>query len=277
MALEITSATTIDDCRQIEILQEKIWGGPTIDIVPDHMLLTIAKNSGVVLLAQRNGEAVGFAFGFLGKTADGQLKHCSHQAGVLPGNQNGGVGYQLKLAQRTAVLAQGIELMTWTFDPLQSRNAYFNMRKLGVVSNTYLRELYGTMRDGLNAGLASDRLEVTWRLNSEPVRLRLAGRFPAPKIEAGQVLNRSARDARGFFVPPENEPVFAEKRHFLQIPPDINALKSADMPLAIAWRAHTRQLFERAFLLGYTITDFVFSRGEKAAFYVLKINAERET
>jgi len=270
MALEIISATSIDDCRRIEVLQTKIWGGPAIDIVPDHMLLTIAKNGGVVLLAQRNGEAIGFAFGFLGKTAAGQLKHCSHQAGVLPGNQNGGVGYQLKLAQRAAVLAEGIELMTWTFDPLQSRNAYFNMRKLGAVSNTYFRELYGTMRDGLNAGLASDRLEAAWHLSGEPVRQRLAGESFPPKVETGQILNRCRRDTRGFFVPPTTIKPFAQKRHFLQIPSNINAIKTVDMPLAIAWRTHTRHLFEQAFSQGYTVTDFVFSRGEKTAFYMLE-------
>ena len=270
MTFEIISAASIDDCRRIEVLQTKIWGGPAIDIVPDHILLTIAKNGGVVLLARRNGEPVGFAFGFLGKTTTGQLKHCSHQAGVLPGSQNSGVGYQLKLAQRAAVLAQGIELMTWTFDPLQSRNAYFNLRKLGAVSHTYFRELYGTMRDGLNAGLASDRLEVAWHLTAEPVQQRLAGKFPPPKLDAAQVLNRCARNTRGFFIPPETVNPFAEKRHFLQIPANINAIKNADMPLAIAWRAHTRSLFEQAFARGYTLTDFIFLRGENAAFYILE-------
>ena len=270
MALEIISATTIENCRRIEYLQEKIWGGPASDIVPDHMLLTFAKNGGVVLIAVRDGQDVGFAYGFLGKTADGQLKHCSHQAGVLPGSQNSGVGYRLKLAQRAAVLAQGIELTTWTFDPLQSRNAYFNIRKLGAVSNTYFRELYGVMRDGLNAGLPSDRLEVAWRLNSEPVRRRLAGDFPPPKIDSARVLNPCALDGRGLPLPPDRTQSPVENRHFLQIPPDINAIKSADMPLAIAWRAHTRQLFEQVFARGYTLTDFVFSRGENTAFYVLE-------
>jgi len=269
MALEIISATTIEECQPIESLQHKIWQTSPTDIVPTHMLLTFAKNGGVVLLASRKGEPLGFAFGFPGITATGMLKHCSHQAGVLPGAQNEGIGYQLKLAQRKAVLAQNIQVMTWTFDPLQSRNAYFNMRKLGAVSQLYFRELYGAMRDGLNAGLASDRLEAEWQLGSEPVAQRLAGQSPLPKLDPALVLNTGITDARGFPHPPEKNHEFSARRHFLRIPADINALKSGDMPLAIAWREHTRELFEQAFSRGYTITDFVFSHRDVAAHYRL--------
>ncbi len=271
MSLEITPVTTIEECRMIEAMEKTIWHSTDAETVPDHILLTIAKNGGVVLLAKQNAEPVGFALGFLGMTPDGRLKHCSHQTGVMPGYQNSGVGYQLKLAQRESVMAQGINRITWTFDPLQSRNAYFNMRKLGAVSNTYFRELYGTMRDGLNAGLPSDRLEASWWLDSEPVQLRLAGKLPSPKISTNRIINRCTRDSRGFPLPPESVMPLTDSRHFLQIPADINAIKMADMPLAMAWRAHSRQLFEQAFARGYTLTDFVFLKSENSAFYALDV------
>ncbi len=265
----ITPAKTIADFRAIEVLQEKIWGTSAMDVVPDHLLLTVAKNGGIVLLAQRAGRPIGFAFGFLGKTAEGELKHCSHQAGVIPAEQNTGVGYALKLAQREAALAQGLSLMTWTFDPLQSRNAHFNMRKLGATSRIYLPELYGTMRDALNTGIPSDRLEALWRLNAPDTLRRLAGAIPAPEVSAAAVLNPCRMDASGFPVPPDTPKELSARRHFIEIPADIATIKAKNHPLAVAWRMHTRELFRLCFSAGYHICDFVYQAADNRAFYML--------
>ena len=89
-----------------------------MEVVPDHLVLTMAKEGGDVLLAiAEDGQPVGFGYGFLAMTEDGRLKLASHQVGVLPAYQDTGLGYQLKLAQRAAALASNIELITWTFDP----------------------------------------------------------------------------------------------------------------------------------------------------------------
>jgi predicted GNAT superfamily acetyltransferase len=110
---------------------------------------------------------VAFIFGFLGtdeaapgRPALARLKHCSHQLGVLPDYQNQGIGYRLKLAQRDFVLKQGVRLVTWTYDPLESRNARLNIAKFGAVRRTCLREPYGVMTGALNAGVPADRLQV---------------------------------------------------------------------------------------------------------------------
>ncbi len=266
--LTIAPAKTIADFRAIEVLQEEIWGTSAMDVVPDHLLLTIAKNGGIVLLAQRAARPVGFAFGFLGKTAEGELKHCSHQAGVIPAEQNTGVGYALKLAQREAALAQELSLMTWTFDPLQSRNAHFNMRKLGATSRIYLPELYGTMRDALNADIPSDRLEAHWRLNAPDTLRRLTGTLSAPEVSAA-VLNPCRTDALGFPVPPDTPQKLSARRHFIEIPADIAAIKAKNHPLALAWRMHTRELFRHCFSAGYHICDFIYQPADNRAFYVL--------
>ncbi len=267
--LQITAAKTIAEFRCIEDLQQQIWGTSAMDVVPDHILLTFAKNGGIVLLARRADAPVGFAFGFLGKTADGALKICSHQAGVIPTEQNRGVGFALKVAQREAALAAGISVMTWTFDPLQSRNAHFNMRKLGATSRKYLPELYGTMRDALNADIPSDRLEAFWQLNSPETESRLAGASPTPELSAAPMLNPCKKDDMGFPVPSVTRINLTERRYFVEIPADIQAIKKNNRPLAVTWRLHTRAIFQKAFEAGYHICDFVYCAAEARAFYML--------
>ncbi len=125
-------------------------------------------------------------FGFLGTSnrygaeapATVKLKHCSHQLGVLPEWQSRGVGYALKVAQREAVLNQGVRLITWTYDPLESKNARLNIAKLGAVCNTYIRDYYGELRDDLNRGLATDRFQVDWWIASRRIETRLTRNRP---------------------------------------------------------------------------------------------------
>src|SRR5512141_546470 len=153
---------TLEDFHAAEEVQRAAWGSADIDIAPLHVMLTIAKNGGVVLGAFAQDQLIGFVYGFVGTTdrADAHLKHTSHQMGVLPEWQSRGVGYALKVAQREAVRQQGLRLITWTYDPLESKNARLNIAKLGAVCNTYIRNYYGELRDELNLGLATDRFQV---------------------------------------------------------------------------------------------------------------------
>lgn len=162
----IRPLVTHGEIHAVEQLQRDAWGEPDIDVVPLHMLLTPPRHGGLLLGAFDGDRLVGFVFGFLGLTADGRLKHCSHMAGVHPDYRDQGVGYALKLAQREHVLAQGLDLVTWTFDPLETRNAQLNFHKLGAICNTYIRNLYGAMRAAINAGPPSDRFEVEWWIRS---------------------------------------------------------------------------------------------------------------
>ena len=125
-------------------MQRQVWPGTDLDVVPLHLLTTVAHNGGLVLGAFHGDRMVGFLLGFLG-TDEGQpnrpalarLKHCSHMLGVLPEYRGQHIGYQLKLAQRDYVSVQGVRLITWTYDPLESRNARLNIARLGAVCNTY--------------------------------------------------------------------------------------------------------------------------------------------
>ncbi|HEY85660.1 MAG TPA: GNAT family N-acetyltransferase [Chloroflexi bacterium] len=270
MTLSISSVTTIEECRQIEDLQIHIWNTKLLDTIPDHLLITIAKNCGSVLLARWNDKPVGFAMAFLAETEDGRRKLASHMLGVQPACQRRNIGYQLKLAQRQVALNQGVELITWTFDPLVSVNAHFNMGKLGAISNTYFRSLYGDMRSALNAGLPSDRLEAAWWLNSAHVQTKLSAAQPSISPDEALVLNPSPAGPNEHPTATNALRPLRESRHFVRIPPNIEALKAEDTPLSLAWQRQIRRLLEDAFAAGYFIADFIRLATKNESYYVLQ-------
>lgn len=300
---------TPQEMEAVEELQRQVWPGDETDVVPAHLLLAATHNGGLVIGAYdagaegeaedesepewgaipAGGRLVGFAFGFPGlyATADGpRPKHCSHMLGVHPEQRDKGIGFKLKRAQWQMVRHQGLDRITWTYDPLLSRNAHLNIARLGAVCNTYVREAYGVMRDGLNAGLPSDRFQVDWWIGSQRVNRRLSKRTRrtldlAHYLAAGTaILNPTEVGEDGLPRPPagfelgeiENVNAVQEQQPLLlvEIPADFQRLKSANPALALEWRLHTRHLFEALFERGYLVTDFVHLPGTYArSFYVL--------
>jgi predicted GNAT superfamily acetyltransferase len=264
----------------VEQLQRLVWPGSETDIVPAHLLITAAHNGGVVLGAFLDNQLVGFVFGFPGleMLPDGpHPKHCSHMLGVHPDQRDGGLGFALKRAQWQMVRHQGLSRATWTYDPLFSRNAYFNIAKLGAVCNTYRRSEYGDMRDGLNAGLPSDRFQVDWWLNTKRVEQRLSRRRrPALGLDhfrqaEVQPLYALASDPRAWPRPPEKFSPLEGRLLLAEIPADFMSLKAGDLALARDWRFFSREVFETAFGAGYLVTDFIFDRSGQSprSLYVL--------
>ncbi len=281
---DIRPLRTIDEFHAAEEVQRATWGSDEVDVVPLHLLLTVAKNGGVVLGAFAQDQLVGFVFGFLGTSdqygpeapAAVKLKHCSHQMGVLPDWQSRGVGYSLKVAQREAVRAQGLRLITWTFDPLESKNANLNIAKLGAVCHIYIRDYYGELRDDLNRSIATDRFQVDWWIASRRVETRLARKRTPLQLhhylDAGALILNPARwDERG--LPVCVDPIYPMPldRFLLEFPADFQTIRRADKALAIAWRQHVRGLCEAAFAGGLTVIDYVHETGPQArSFYVLQ-------
>lgn len=273
MPVQIGPIHTHEGCKAVEDLQRQVWGLEDAEVVPLHLLLTAARNGGVLLGAFDGDQMVGFVFGFPALAPDGTLKHCSHMAGVLPAYRGQQVGYQLKLAQRAQVQAQGIGLVTWTFDPLEGRNAALNLHKLGATSRTYLPDLYGPMHDALNAGLASDRLQVDWVLDSLDVLARLQG-APLPALQELRAANVAVWNEPSPGTPlrpPESLVPMGDDQLLLCIPADFQAIKAADPGLAQAWRLHSRELIQAAFAAGYVATDLL-AAGDRC-YYLL--HAER--
>jgi predicted GNAT superfamily acetyltransferase len=236
------------DMEAIEDLERQVWPGCETDVVPSHMLLAAIHGGGLVIGAYddsvKPSRPVGFVFGFPGMyfTPDGpRIKHCSHQLGVLPAYRNTGIGFRLKRAQWQMVRHQGIDRITWTFDPLLSRNAYLNITKLGTVCNTYLRNFYGEMRDGMNQGLPSDRFEVDWWVNSRRVERRLS------KRPRRQLLLNDFQKAESLIISaltpiPDISPA-KYKLILVEIPFDFLELKTDLLAKALEWRMYTRTVF----------------------------------
>ncbi len=254
--------------RAIEQLQKEIWGIPDLDVVPVSQLVAAVAAGGVLLGAFDNDKLVGFAFGFAGYE-HGRTTHHSHMLGVLPAYRNFNVGYRLKLAQRAYVLGQGIDVMTWTFDPLQSLNAYFNFGRLGVISDRYLVNFYGEDAASFLHGNGTDRLWVTWLLKSRRVGLRLEGADNAVDIFEVKPLVELGENN----VPRRNDPndCLSLDQAAIEIPGDINELERQNRKVAIEWREATRWAFTEAIGNGYVVNGFNrFERnGRKSGTYRL--------
>jgi len=270
MNIEIRSLATIEEIHECERLQKLIWGFEDLSVVPHHLVVTTIKAGGLLLGAYEGSRLIGFVFGFPG-IENGKPKHCSLMCGVLNERRFQGVGYQLKLAQREFVLSQGLDLITWTYDPLQSANAYFNFAKLGVIARRYERDLYGDIRDELNRGLPTDRFTVEWRIKSQRVLSRVEQGERPEFPEGAPVVNRT--EMRGdLLVNAAYDLDLEAERLLVEIPRDIRALKEADLKLARRWRQQTREIFESYLQRGYIVTEFfaVEHEGEKQGFYLLE-------
>ena len=242
--VDIRLVRTHDEFAACEAMSRDIWGAAERNVVPRELLLTMQHNGGLVHGAfLPAGRLVGFCFAFLGQR-DGQLRLCSHQLGVLDEFRGSGIGIALKQAQRYDALRLGIELVTWTFDPLEARNAYINLHRLGCIARLYDRDHYGAMEDELNRGLPSDRFEAEWWL-----------RRTKPFVPAGDpvVMLRVGADGE-----PVREllDVSPGTTVLISVPPDFQAVKRASLELAVRWRMESRAAFEAALAAGFIAVDF---------------------
>lgn len=251
-AITIRNVKELSELRAVEELQKQIWGCSDLEVLPSLALIPIIEVGGVLLGAFDQSELVGFVLGFPG-IEEGRLILHSDMLAVKPEYRSHGLGYRLKLAQREKALEKGIDTITWTFDPLQSLNAHLNFGRLGVISNRYRVNYYGQTSSFLHR-TGTDRLWVTWLLNSERVRKKLEGRAPT----------KLAKDIEGaatvLAVSDNGEPVLKRETGtdsvVLEIPGNMNELMSKDSELAIRWREASRQAFLSVLDVGYTMVDF---------------------
>lgn len=244
----LLTAADVEPCVD---LQAKTWRTDDLeDVVPVHQLLTAVKYGGVMIGAFDADVMIGFCYGFVG-LSEGRPLLCSHMLAVLPSHRGHGIGVALKLAQRQACLDQGLDLMHWTFDPLEAVNGRLNVARLGGIARLYHPNLYGEMRDSLNAGMPSDRLVVEWHLSGARAAAAAAGR-PLPGLvllpEAAP-LNEPAVPYRGGALP--MAPALA-----LHLPRAFQQLKQERPDFALQWRLATREALQTAFAAGYVLSGF---------------------
>lgn len=181
--INIQPLLDLEHLDEVVALQRTIWGYTDLDVESRALLVVTSHFAGQLLGAFDGGKLIGVALAFF--TASGsELRLHSHRAGVLQEYQNQGIGRMLKLAQRQDALDRGIKVIQWTFDPLQRRNAYFNLEKLGGIARRYIPNLYGITSSPLHGGLPTDRLLIEWDLESPRVLQILRGKEPARSAEA---------------------------------------------------------------------------------------------
>lgn len=166
--LQVRKCETLEEFHCCVELQKQIWGEEDLEVEPVTMFVVAAHTGGQVLGAFDNGRMIGYTLAVVG-LRDGVSYLHSHMTGVLMEYRDRGVGRMLKLYQRDEALGRGIRVVQWTFDPLEVRNAHFNLNRLGAICRQYLPNLYGTTTSPLHRGLATDRLLVEWRLDSARV------------------------------------------------------------------------------------------------------------
>ncbi len=246
-------------------LQARIWSMQPEMIVPTHMLHALTYGGGCLIGAAVGGTLVAFVLGFPARP-HGRWILWSHMAGVLPEHQGRAIGYAIKMAQRDWALRAGFDTMAWTYDPMQSRNARFNLHKLRAMSDTYHADFYGELPDALNAGLPTDRLEITWALDAPRVNALDDPAAPPPEaIHVSEAHCALRLGEGGELLEQPIDP--AARACFVEAPEDIGRLKQQSFALAEAWQLALRRTLTGLFARGYAATDFVVEQGHH--YYVL--------
>ncbi len=250
--VEIKRLDKIDYFYKLPEIEKSAWGFTDLEVEPHHLMTRVQKYGGLVQGLFVDGEIIGFSYAIIGKWK-GEYFIYSHMVAVRKEHQGKGFGFMLKSAQREEIMKMGYDVIRWNFDPLESLNSYFNIHRLGVISDEYERNIYGEGRSGLHKGLPTDRLIATWYLRSERVATRIDRKEP-PLIED---------------IPSNIIGKFKQSRAYIEIPRNIRELRERDIKKAREWRTRTREQFEYAFEKGYVATDIVFSPDKKRIFYRL--------
>jgi predicted GNAT superfamily acetyltransferase len=240
--IEIRPLAPLAEFTEAVRLQKLIWGFDDIELIPLRLFVTASRVGGQVIGAFEGNQLIGFCLSVPGIKPGGKSYLYGHMLAVLPDYRNAGVGRLLKLAQRTDALDRGIDLMEWTFDPLELKNAYFNIERLGTIVRRYVLNQYGTTTSHLHAGLPTDRCVPEWWLASPRVEAILAGK--------------------------KNEPSPVTSR--ISLPADVENIKHTDPPRAREIQKRVSDQFIDHFSKGLAVTGF--ERGADTASYLLTEN-----
>ncbi len=251
--------------EEIVDLEIAVWDLDPRDAVPANLMHAMATNGSLVVGAYDHDQVVGMALAF--PSHDGKKWMLwSHMAAVHPDYQSQGIGFILKQFQRTWALQHRYNTIGWTFDPLQRGNANFNLNRLGATSQIYHINFYGEMRDGINVGLPSDRLEVHWHLKDKQVSKLSQGIARKTTKSWDNIPKLVKLDDRGNPQTHENSNLDSDC-YLVEIPGDLKGLKQEQPSLALEWRLALRKVLLESFNQGYRATDFI--EIDQRCYYVL--------
>lgn len=265
VAVAFRELTSVDDLRLMQAMEQRIWACEDLDVSPVLLLVALVKSGALALGAFIDGQLKGFAFSVPGDR-HGHRLHWSHMTGIDDDLRSGGLGTQLKLEQARRVAARGYRRIQWTYDPLQSLNAYLNLVKLGARADEYAEHVYGDSSSELHRGAPTDRFIATWDLDAAgtPRRSELLARVDT---EQAAPAGRVTRDHAGWDVYAPAHAVPRAPVVSLPVPARYSAMLQEAPDLARAWRLQTRAQFQDLFALGYEAVSF-HRDGERGA-YVL--------
>jgi predicted GNAT superfamily acetyltransferase len=247
---------TLEEYKACVKLQKEVWGfEDNLDMVPIPLLVVGRKNGGFLYGAFDKDKLIGFIYSILGYY-NGQFIHCSHMLAVLPQYRDAGVGYYLKMKQREFALSQGIKLITWTFDPFQVKNAYFNIEKLGIIIRNYYPNLYGETSSPLHYGLPTDRMLAEWYLDSDKVKQLAKGITPPLTIDFDKFIIIDVMKDLGKSKLP------LEQTLLIKIPPNFLNVSQQNKQFALDILLFVRKIFTYYFSENYAITRFLITKKE---------------
>jgi predicted GNAT superfamily acetyltransferase len=271
MSLTYRDLKTLDEFAQVVEFERVIWGPGYDEVVPVPILAVTVKRGGILIGAFDGDRMIGFVYSQPG-IKRGKPMQWSHMLGVLDEFRNGGAGRQLKLLQRERTIAMGLDLIEWTYDPMQAMNAHLNFAKLGIVVEEYGENVYGASSSPLHRGNPTDRFVAEWWVREPHVERRInpaaALTLRTSELADAQPVNKVAPN--GEWLESVDVDLSLDARRLLvRIPMGFTEMLARNPELALAWRVCTRAIFTTYFDRGYKAVDFMLDRNAGRGTYLL--------
>jgi predicted GNAT superfamily acetyltransferase len=267
MPVTYRDLTTLEEFTAVVELERVIWGPGYDEVVPVPILAVTVKRGGILIAAFDGDRMVGFVYSLPG-IKHGKPTQWSHMLGVLDDDRSNGVGAKLKRLQRDRATGMGLDLVEWTYDPMQALNAHLNFAKLGVIVEEYEENVYGTSTSPLHAGNPTDRFVAEWWIRTPHVERRLAGSAPMAPVLTVEPVNDTK--AAGEWLEPAGVDLSLDARRIsVTIPADFTVMLSNAPELALDWRMTTREIFTTYFARGYRAVEFFLNREARKGAYLL--------
>ncbi|WP_099355242.1 GNAT family N-acetyltransferase [Fredinandcohnia onubensis] len=259
--------TEVDQLQQIVNLQKEIWGDGVISSVPQ--LVAAIHNGGSVIGVLNDNQVIGFCYGFPGFENINERPYLvSHMMGVTNGYRNQRLGEILKFKQREWALKKGYEKIIWTFDPLEIKNGYLNLTKLGGMVGKYIKSYYGNMDDRINKGIPSDRLLLEWNLQSSVVIEASKGSKNSHPHWSNYPLYYAYSSVGKVSIPDQKYCTDVKNEVLIPIPKNVQQIKAENPTIALQWRMKVRESMTHLFSEQYIIIGVLID--EHMGYYVLE-------
>jgi len=270
-AITYRDLASLTDFARVVELEQEIWGPGYTEPVPLPILAVTVKRGGILIGAFEGDRMIGFVYSLPGLKR-GRPMQWSHMAGVVDGLRDAGVGHRLKLLQRERALAMGLDLIEWTYDPMQAMNAHFNFAKLGVVVEEYEENAYGESQSPLHRGTPTDRFVAEWNIAGTRVAGRIAARAPV-EIDRGVPRANRIVPAGEWTECGDIDLAIDANRLAVEIPMGFTEMLAGAPDLALAWRMDTRRIFTTYFGRRFCAEEFFLDRTGNRGTYVLSRRA----